>query len=200
MRRAPYGGTVIRTPAVYWIAGTWILIFAGRRAWDAAKAYLDHGHVDEARERHTLVAPPDDDPALFFWPVAQRRACICDTGGVDLATLQHALVQARAAKLGVLAIDLESEWWARHLPAQPDPLQFDLALVDRLQDIEIERERARCEFWMRYARDHGDDELWAVARRARDAAAGGDYWPRQINGMYRRLRLAPSALARRRRA
>lgn len=200
MKRAPYSSNVIETPAIYWIAGTWVLVFAGRRAWDVARAYVEDGRDEEARARHTLVAPPGREPGEFFWPVAQRRACICDTGGCDTKPLIEALVRCRASKVAVLEIDLESSWWVQRLPAQPDPLQFDLALVQRLEATEVRAEREQCESFMALATRCGDDALWQAARAVRDSAGEREHWPRRIHGMYQRLQLAPRARARKRRA
>lgn len=169
MKRPPYASNVIATPAPYWLAGTWVVIFAGSAAWQAARVYTEHSPDGAARVRHTLVCPPGDDPHDFRWPVRERRVCVCDTGDAPEQALVTALVKAGASKIGIVEIDLSDSWWAQRLPAQPDPVQFDLALVREEEARDAAEYNRSGKTLMRLCRDFGDEQMWADSQRIAQA-------------------------------
>ena len=94
MKLPPYGRAVAFAPLGYWERGTRVLIFAGDRAWDFCRAWLDVGtfEMPQARHRYTTILPPGNDPSLMRWPVKGRGVVIVECG--EVADEHAGLIQA----------------------------------------------------------------------------------------------------------
>lgn len=138
MRAPPYAKHVI---AGSLRPGHKLLLFAGPKAWPAAKWYLERGSECEARPPHTLLLPPDQTAhaALFNWPVRRKPVVVVSTldNGAELLPLFGALQRDGALSIELYAADAtigsaELEWqllcvhWG-HPFAPPAPARADLA-------------------------------------------------------------------------
>lgn len=115
MRRPPYAHRV-EPGAVR--PGHKLLVFAGPKAWDAARWYLGRDADGEHRAAHVLVLPPDATAraASFAWPVRRRPVVVVSTCENDavLVPLFGALqrdgawsVELYAADASIGAVELE---------------------------------------------------------------------------------------------
>lgn len=86
-----------------------LLLFAGPRAWNAAKWYRERSALCERRESHTLVLSPDQTAhaGTYHWPVRGRAVVIVSTcaNDAELLPLFDALQRDGAASIELYACD-----------------------------------------------------------------------------------------------
>lgn len=115
MRSPPYAKHVLARRQA---AGHKLLLFAGSKAWPAAKFYRENGSDSEARYSHVLVLPPDQTgrAAAFNWPVQRAGVVVVSTGNdAELLPLFDALQRDGARTIELYACDpaigaAELEW------------------------------------------------------------------------------------------
>ena len=128
MRSPPYAKHVLARRQA---AGHKLLLFAGSKAWPAAKFYRENGSDSEARYSHVLVLPPDQTgrAAAFNWPVQRAGVVVVSTGNdAELLPLFHPGRRHGARTIELYACDpefgaAELEWellciqWGHRLAA-----------------------------------------------------------------------------------
>lgn len=152
MKLPPYGRNVVAAPPGYWDRGTRVVIFAGPEAWAWARAFLepDPDTILRARQRYTLVLPPEalEHAGVYRWPVEGRAVLVIDTGAGEQALQPLISALQRDACAGGEILDVASmpPWAAElHLSVTLQPwvhATFDAEIVEQhnrmLQDLEIE--------------------------------------------------------------
>lgn len=138
MRSPPYSKDVAAQPLT---PGHKLLIFAGPKAWDAAKWYRDRSALGEYRESHCLVLPPNSTALAqsFRWPVRRHGVVVVSTtdNAAELLPLFDALQRDGAIGVEVYACNPnigseELEWellcihWG-HPFADPAPTRKRMA-------------------------------------------------------------------------
>lgn len=121
MRGPPYGSDVNDARLR---PGHKILLFAGPKAWNAARWYREGGDESEHRSEHVLVLPPSETASAltFRWPVRQRSVVVVSTAENDavLLPLFDALQRDGAISVELYACD-------PHIGA--GPLEWDLLCI-----------------------------------------------------------------------
>lgn len=116
MKAPPYAKHVLARRQV---AGHKLLLFAGPKAWPAAKWYRENGSDCEGRASHVLVLPHDQTQraTMFNWPVRRAGVIVVSTCGNDaeLMPLFDALQRDGARTIELYACDstigaTELEW------------------------------------------------------------------------------------------
>jgi len=166
LKGSPWSSRVRQTPASYWRRGYRILVFGGGRAWQFAQRFVEAGGAFKARERTTLVCPPQENPASMRWPVRHRVAWIVDTGGADVDGLCTALIRDGAVSVTLYRIEDEpaSSW---ELALSQPPPRFDPAMISAVRQAE---QGVMIELLIRGARGAGGERVRALIHEF--AAAG----------------------------
>lgn len=121
----PDGANIVEVPLLYWLARSWLMVFAGEYAESAARVYVSGAPISRTRMLGTVVFSPPTAPRSGRWNVRDRRVVICDTGNAPTADLVNTIAQAGAEKIGIERVDISSPWWAARLGTLP-PVQNEL--------------------------------------------------------------------------